>query len=148
MISAERIGVSCNQPFKQQPHKMVKSNQAICWLLPTNCLSVFGHFVGLALKGSKKVLIRNHIKITPFLANDPISFSLKTPENQWFLGVLRGHKIRTLARYGLGNKFSHLVHEDYATKLSLLAPLLFLCDILSTPHHKLKPSGLLDNMIS
>ena len=30
---------------------MVKYSQTICWLLPTNCLSVFDHFVGFALKG-------------------------------------------------------------------------------------------------
>ena len=38
-------------PFKRQPHKMVKHTQAIRRLLPTNCLSVFGYFVGLALEG-------------------------------------------------------------------------------------------------
>ena len=36
--------------FKQQPHKMVKHNQTIRRLLPTNCLSLFDHFVGLALR--------------------------------------------------------------------------------------------------
>ena len=36
--------------FKRQPHKMVKHTQTICRLLPTNCLSVFDHFVGLTLK--------------------------------------------------------------------------------------------------
>ena len=30
---------------------MVKHTQAIRWLLPRNYLSVFDHFVGLALKG-------------------------------------------------------------------------------------------------
>ena len=30
---------------------MVKQTQAVSRLLPTNCLSVFDHFVGLALKG-------------------------------------------------------------------------------------------------
>ena len=30
---------------------MVKHTQAICPLQSTNCLSVFDHFVGLALKG-------------------------------------------------------------------------------------------------
>ena len=30
---------------------MVKHTQTIRQLLPTNCLSVFDHFVGLALKG-------------------------------------------------------------------------------------------------
>ena len=32
---------------------MVKHTQTIRWLLPTNCLSVFDHFVELALKGLK-----------------------------------------------------------------------------------------------
>ena len=32
---------------------MVKHTQAIRRLLPTNCLIVFDHFVGLALKGLK-----------------------------------------------------------------------------------------------
>ena len=31
--------------------KMVKHTQTICQLLPTNCLSVFDHFVGLVFKG-------------------------------------------------------------------------------------------------
>ena len=35
----------------RQPHKMVKHTQTICQLLLTNCLSVFDHFKGLALKG-------------------------------------------------------------------------------------------------
>ena len=30
---------------------MVKYTQTICRLLPTNCLSLFDHFVGLTLKG-------------------------------------------------------------------------------------------------
>ena len=34
----------------RQPHKMVKHTHAIRRLLPTNCWSVFDHFVGLALK--------------------------------------------------------------------------------------------------
>ena len=33
------------------PTKMVKHAQTIRQLLATNCLSVFDHFVGLALKG-------------------------------------------------------------------------------------------------
>ena len=41
--------VSIN-PFKRQPHKMFKHTQTIRRLLPTNCLSVFDHFVGLALE--------------------------------------------------------------------------------------------------
>ena len=41
--------------FKRQPSKMVKHTRTIRptirGLLPTNCFSVFGHLVGLALKG-------------------------------------------------------------------------------------------------
>ena len=43
------------QPFKRQPHKMVRHTQIISGNLPTNCLSVFDHFVGLALKRLKKI---------------------------------------------------------------------------------------------
>ena len=35
---------------------MVKHTQAIRWLLPTNCLSIFDHFVRSALKGLKSML--------------------------------------------------------------------------------------------
>ena len=42
-------------PFKRRPHKIVKHTQTIRWLLPTNCLSIFYHFVGLALKGLRDV---------------------------------------------------------------------------------------------
>ena len=37
----------------RQPQKMFKHTQTIRRFLPTNCLSVFDHFVGLALKGLK-----------------------------------------------------------------------------------------------
>ena len=40
-------------PFKRQPHKMVKHTQTIRRQQPTNCLSVFDHFMRLALKGFK-----------------------------------------------------------------------------------------------
>ena len=39
------------KPFQRQRHKMVKHTQTIRRLLLTNCLSVFGQFEGLALKG-------------------------------------------------------------------------------------------------
>ena len=39
--------------------------------------------------------------INPFLANVPILYPLKAPENQRFSGVFRGYKIGTLARNGL-----------------------------------------------
>ena len=39
------------EPFKHQPHKMVKHTVTIWQLLPTNCLNVFDHFAGLAFKG-------------------------------------------------------------------------------------------------
>ena len=41
---------SLYNPFKRQSNKIVKHTQIIRRLLP-NCLSLFDHFVGLALKG-------------------------------------------------------------------------------------------------
>ena len=41
--------------MKRQPHKMIKHTEAI--RLPTNCLSVFDRFVGLALKGLKVLIL-------------------------------------------------------------------------------------------
>ena len=40
-----------SQTIYRKPHKMVKDTQAIRRLLLTNCLSVFDHFEGVALKG-------------------------------------------------------------------------------------------------
>ena len=41
----------------RQPQKMVKHTQTICWLLRTNCLSVFDHFVGMTVKGLKSDIV-------------------------------------------------------------------------------------------
>ena len=43
--------------FKRQPHKMFKHTQTIRQLLLTNCLIVFDHFVGLALRGLTSMLL-------------------------------------------------------------------------------------------
>ena len=45
----ERLMLSLT--FKRQPHEMVKHTQTNRGFLPTNCLSMSDHFVGLALKG-------------------------------------------------------------------------------------------------
>ena len=52
--------------------------------------------------------IKNIIEelINPFLANVPILYTLKTPENQRFSGVFRGYKTRALARNGLIYKWN------------------------------------------
>ena len=42
---------------------MVKQPQKICRLFPTNCLSVFDHFEGLAIKGLM-------IEINPLMHNN------------------------------------------------------------------------------
>ena len=55
-----------SQPFKRQPHKMAKHTQTICRLLPTNCLSVFNHFVRLALKGLTCIILFWNFKISIF----------------------------------------------------------------------------------
>ena len=56
---------------------MVKHTQAFRWLLSTNCLSVFQHFAGMALKG-----------LTHFLTMFQFYSLLKTKENV----VSRGFK--------------------------------------------------------
>ena len=42
--------------FKLQPHKMVKHTQIIRRQQPNNCLSVFDHYLGLALKGLTSIV--------------------------------------------------------------------------------------------
>ena len=42
---------SCFYPFKRQSHKWPNKLKQFVGKLPTNCLSVFDHFVELALKG-------------------------------------------------------------------------------------------------
>ena len=57
--------------------------------------------------------IKNIIEelINPFLANVPILYALKTPENQRFSGVFRGYKMRALDRNGLiMNKLVSMIH--------------------------------------
>ena len=44
-----------NLILKRQSHKMVKPTQTNLRQQPTNCLSVFDHFVELALKGLKRL---------------------------------------------------------------------------------------------
>ena len=83
---------------------MVKHIQIIGRLLPTNCLSVLDHYVGLALKRGKEPTVKQryyYCYINPFLPNVPILYPLKTPENLWFLSIFRGYKMGTSARNGL-----------------------------------------------
>ena len=45
--------------FQAPTHKMVKHAQKIRRQKPTNCLSVYDHFVGLALKGCVRCIFAN-----------------------------------------------------------------------------------------
>ena len=47
LIPSDVLNVPVN-PLSAKLYKMVKHTQAIHRLLPTNCLSVFDHFVGLS----------------------------------------------------------------------------------------------------
>ena len=40
-----------NWPYYSEPCNMVRHTETICRVLPTNCLSVVDHFLGLALEG-------------------------------------------------------------------------------------------------
>ena len=44
------------------------------------------------------LLLSPFVSINPFLANVPILYPLKTPENLWFSGVFRRYKMGTLVR--------------------------------------------------
>ena len=50
------------------------------------------------------------VYINLFLANVPILYPQKTPENLWFSGVLGSYKTRTLARNGLNSKSTFVWH--------------------------------------
>ena len=60
---------------------MVISTQTICQQHPTNCLRVFDHFVGLALKGLTAPL---EFQIKPLQDNVPFLYTLKASDNQKF----------------------------------------------------------------
>ena len=51
-----------SSPFNRQPYKMIIHIQTIRGLLPTDSLSVFDHFVRLALKGLM-VVMKNTLEI-------------------------------------------------------------------------------------
>ena len=82
--------------MKRQAHKMVKHTQTTRRLFPTNCLSVFEHFVEVALEG---LILEFNGRISnifkPFLANVPISYP---PENTRRYKM--GYKIGPLVRNG------------------------------------------------
>ena len=50
MVSAE-IEVNSLNPLSTNPIKWLNTRKQFVGNLPTNCLSVFGYFVNLALKG-------------------------------------------------------------------------------------------------
>ena len=60
--------------------------------------------------------------LNPFLANVPILYPLRTPENFWFSGVFRGYKMGTLARNGLrcGNLGSQHLGKTWKTQGNFL----------------------------
>ena len=58
---------------------MVKHAETIRRLLPTNCLSVFNHFVGLVLKGL--------LVIIPEQILTYLNSILKTPERHYFSNI-------------------------------------------------------------
>ena len=59
------------------------------------------------------------MNFNPFLANAPILYLLKTPENLWFSGVLRGYKMGTLARNGISEKWSGFKQTNTSSNLTI-----------------------------
>ena len=88
-------------------HKMVKHTQAIRQLLPTNCLGMFNHFVGLALKEldskSKALIIHfknNHRKcsVKRDIYKNFVIFTGKHPRWSLFLIKLQTFRPATLLK--------------------------------------------------
>ena len=52
----------CINPLSANPTKWSNTLKQFVGKLPTNCLCVFDHFVGLALKGLKLISIAAHIQ--------------------------------------------------------------------------------------
>ena len=82
------------QLFKQQTYKMVKYIQTIRGQQPTNCLSVFDHFVGLALQGltnkqELRKLTQLFLVLTSFEALFIFCTSWKNKKTSWFSDVFR-----------------------------------------------------------
>ena len=75
----EKICDRVSFTFKRQPNKMVKHTQTKHRLLPTNCLRVFDHFVGLNFKELRPIVmestITNNFAVTAALT---LRHSLKT----------------------------------------------------------------------
>ena len=55
--------------------------------------------------------------INPFQANALVLYTLKTPENLWFSGVLRGYKMGTLATNGLMMEITYGKYGWYVFRL-------------------------------
>ena len=61
----------------------------------------------MSLSNFEKMISRINIRsfelheLNRFVANVPILYRMKTPENLWFSGVFRGYKMGALAKNGL-----------------------------------------------
>ena len=60
---------------------MAKHTQTFCQLLPTNCLSVFNHFMGLALEGL--IAAEAHSEIIQISKIDLFSLFLQNRPLRW-----------------------------------------------------------------
>ena len=56
------LGTPVFNPLSANPTKWSNTLKQFVGKLPTNCLSVFDHFVGLAFKGSKVMKLTSFIK--------------------------------------------------------------------------------------
>ena len=76
---------------------MVKHTQTIRWLLPTNCLILFDHFVGLVLKGLTNAFLKVH-KITLIMV-------------LWFIILVNSFVVVVFAT--IGAKYSRMNQVKY-----------------------------------
>ena len=112
------LSLQCYYPFKRQSHKIVKHTQTILRQQPTNCLSVFEHFVNLALKGLKKRLWHKSF---------PLNFEkfLRTPilqntSRQLLLPILEGQRYTSQLIYSAWVNFQHFQVITWETNIKSL----------------------------
>ena len=95
---------------------MAKYTETIRRVLWTNCLSVFDHFVELALKGLTNVFEQQILLFLTYFFSmfffDPI---LRTSQNLWFSDIFRGRASRT---YFAGGK--QRINQESNSNLSVL----------------------------
>ena len=90
--------------YRRKRNESLQVCSKLCWVISRRSVKKRGTYTVKSNNwiGKSKTQKKKSKKYrNPFLANVPISYSLKTPGNLWFSSVFREYKMGTLARIGL-----------------------------------------------